>query len=55
MTFRPKCDFCQKKSDIFVKNNNQTKDYFCGGCYIKRKLNYEHSTRPRNKWVSRQK
>ena len=28
MTFRPKCDFCQKKSDIYVKNNDQTKITF---------------------------
>ena len=36
-------------------SGNQTKEYFCGGCYIKKKLNYEHRTRPRNKWVSRQR
>jgi len=55
MTFRPKRDFCQKKSDIFVTNNDKTKDYFCGGCYVRKKLNYANRSRPRNKWVSRQR
>ena len=55
MTYRPKCDFCQKKSDIFVTENNKSKTYYCGGCYVKKKLNYEVRTRPRNKWVSRQR
>ena len=55
MTFRPKCDFCQKKSDIFQKNNSGKKEYFCGGCYIKKKLHYETNNRHRDQWVSRQK
>jgi hypothetical protein len=56
MTYRPKCNFCQKKSDIIVTENDKSKTYYCGGCYLKKKLNYyEVNSRPRNQRISRQR
>ena len=52
MINRPKCDFCEAKSDIYETKKNK-KTYYCGGCYLKKKPKNETNTRPRDQWVSR--
>ena len=51
MNIRPKCNFCEKKSDIYEENNNKV--FYCASCFITKK--YGNNFRPRDQRVSRQR
>ena len=54
MITRPKCDFCEKKSDIFETTPSKIKIYYCGRCFVNKKyIPNETDTRPGDQWSSR--